>query len=659
MSTQSLNGGASLDDLTKKTIDLLGRIIKKPPLTAKLLSKPPFRYLHDLFSELIKVSGFANGLYSDVEMNHENVKDKEGKVAYLMKMIDCVGIATGVEVRANPLKIVAGLEPEETNAFLQLLAKATLKKVDTTDAVRRVLTGEHQGKTGGAKHHRPYKALIFNKDSGSTSDLRKGKSQQSLDAKGKASSKEQLAQKPKPAAPAAAATPAPKAAAPPKAAPPAAQPPPPASAAPVPVPAPQPPAPAPEKAMTPAEQPQPQPSSAQDDAAVEEESLKIAEPDAEDRPTRLAATVKRRERPASARPPPPKQRAAEVALEEAPRNTPAIITEGEKHEDDDDDFVIVNEPQPDTLPAATPVVGPGADEKHGGLVQKMLQTKKELEGKDSEEVSKEAGTGGSKDKSAAKKEIEALRESIQLLCRSTNPLGKTMDYMQEDVDSMNKELDHWRSENKKYKALLDAAKTDANESIGPLEAQLKQIENAIEEQLDKISITKAAIIQNDALILKLLRNKLAPRALFVRNPTLRSVCLALLLPRRTQLLSNTITSAAQSGKYGTARCCGALKGYSTIPVDDNGEDEIRTVVDGEELTPLGILNYKKLVAVYGTPLPPGELVRLKNCTQCDVTLDWRFNGYIKRPPERGAFQYTFNCRACVKATRDEVTAAFA
>jgi TRAF3-interacting protein 1 len=58
----------------QKTIDLLSKIIKKPPLNSKLLSKPPFRYLHDMFSEIIKTTGAFDGLYSQDEMNSENFK---------------------------------------------------------------------------------------------------------------------------------------------------------------------------------------------------------------------------------------------------------------------------------------------------------------------------------------------------------------------------------------------------------------------------------------------------------------------------------------------------------------------------------------------------------------------------------------------------------
>uniref|UniRef100_A0A8B9FNX4 TRAF3-interacting protein 1 N-terminal domain-containing protein n=1 Tax=Amazona collaria TaxID=241587 RepID=A0A8B9FNX4_9PSIT len=38
--------------VVRRTQESLGRVIRKPPLTDRLLSKPPFRYLHDVITEV-------------------------------------------------------------------------------------------------------------------------------------------------------------------------------------------------------------------------------------------------------------------------------------------------------------------------------------------------------------------------------------------------------------------------------------------------------------------------------------------------------------------------------------------------------------------------------------------------------------------------------
>ncbi|KND03240.1 uncharacterized protein SPPG_02293 [Spizellomyces punctatus DAOM BR117] len=497
---------STLEDAIKKTADILGRIIKKPPLTPKLLSKPPFRYLHDLISEIINTTEFAKGLYDEIEMNSENVKEKDAKIAYLTKIIDCVGIATGVEVKASPLKIVAGLEPEETNFLLQLLGKAVLKKVDSSDAVKRVLVGEHQGKRRGSKESLSAGRSTKAGDSGSLSDLQKGKSDPALDARPQTSrgARDHSAQKTQPQhQPLKPQTP------------------------PATEPSPQSPqsqfrSPQVSAATPPPSKPSPQLSSESRlppsveavapsqgralpqpalEEAVPEESVRTAEMDLEDRQARVASTP-RRMRPASARPAPPRQRAPEVVLEEVPKDLPAIFTE--RKQDDDDQFVVIAHDDEDVLAPTGREEGPLADEKHGGLVRTILQTKQELEGTKEVEESKDRAKTA-KDRTGGKKEIEALRNWIQALTRSTNPLGKTMDYMQEDIDSMNRELEMWRKERQKYQSVLDMELSTTQEGTTALETQLRDIENAIDEQLEKISSAKAVIIQNDELIQRLLR----------------------------------------------------------------------------------------------------------------------------------------------------------
>uniref|UniRef100_A0A8I5UAF5 TRAF3-interacting protein 1 n=1 Tax=Pongo abelii TaxID=9601 RepID=A0A8I5UAF5_PONAB len=128
--------------VVRRTQEALGKVIRRPPLTEKLLSKPPFRYLHDIITEVIRMTGFMKGLYTDAEMKSDNVKDKDAKISFLQKAIDVVVMVSGEPLLAKPARIVAGHEPERTNELLQIIGKCCLNKLSSDDAVRRVLAGE-------------------------------------------------------------------------------------------------------------------------------------------------------------------------------------------------------------------------------------------------------------------------------------------------------------------------------------------------------------------------------------------------------------------------------------------------------------------------------------------------------------------------------------
>ncbi|GAB5576135.1 TRAF3-interacting protein 1 isoform X2 [Prionailurus iriomotensis] len=137
--------------VVKRTQEALGKVIRRPPLTEKLLNKPPFRYLHDIITEVIRVTGFMKGLYTDAEMKSDNVKDKDAKISFLQKAIDVVVMVSGEPLSAKPVRIVAGHEPERTNELLQRIGKCCLSKLSSDDAVKRVLAGER----GDAKARTP------------------------------------------------------------------------------------------------------------------------------------------------------------------------------------------------------------------------------------------------------------------------------------------------------------------------------------------------------------------------------------------------------------------------------------------------------------------------------------------------------------------------
>lgn len=117
-------------------------LISKPKLTDALLQRPPFRFFFDIVTEVGRittrcvsnttsdhhhqvqaVTGFAKDLFAGQSLDPKSM-DKDAKLRYLQQLIAAVHAATGVPVTMNPAKMVAGLEPEATNAFLQLLARA-------------------------------------------------------------------------------------------------------------------------------------------------------------------------------------------------------------------------------------------------------------------------------------------------------------------------------------------------------------------------------------------------------------------------------------------------------------------------------------------------------------------------------------------------------
>ncbi|XP_042640190.1 TRAF3-interacting protein 1 isoform X2 [Tyto alba] len=134
--------------VVRRTQESLGRVIRKPPLTDRLLSKPPFRYLHDVITEVIRVTGFMKGLYTDFELKSDNVKDKDAKISFLQKAIDAVVMVTGEPLSVKPARVVAGHEPEKTNEFLQAIGKCCLNKLSSDTAVKRILAGERADAKG-------------------------------------------------------------------------------------------------------------------------------------------------------------------------------------------------------------------------------------------------------------------------------------------------------------------------------------------------------------------------------------------------------------------------------------------------------------------------------------------------------------------------------
>ena len=520
--------------IVKKTQDTLGKIIKKPPLTEKLLSKPPFRFLHDIITEVIRTTGFLKGLFTAEEMDSKNVTAKEAKIAFLQKVIDCVSVVSSENLAARPNKIIAGHEPEHTNELLQAIAHCIRRKMSSSEAVELVLSGKARKLSSKSKANAE-KASSSTKQTENTADerepSREKKSKHDLSSdKGKDKSsdprrrssktrdkdesvdkdhdRERRRREKKSRT-------------------------------------------ADDESSRRHDEPQekeskrqsvlnqsegdddvkqsssssrgPRPASAKGQRRRPPPGSRSAKPD-ESSDNEAVSTPQTLARPPSARPGAPriKQRneSAQDRIDSGGqhRTAPIIVDKGSDSAGSDDDaqFVVEEEQTPMNEVVSEPPISNGmhagdSDEEHGGLVKKILETKKELEHsasrgmKQHTEIERSNVTTAQqkKERELVMKEIEQLRNSVQKLCQSVAPLAKIIDYIQEDMDAMQNELNFWKTENKQHAIRLQEEESVTQQSIEPLNRELQEIEQNISSYRNLMATTKANILRNDEKIRKM------------------------------------------------------------------------------------------------------------------------------------------------------------
>lgn len=112
-----------LDESMALTQKLYAGLITKPKLTTQLLTKPPVKFLRDVFVEVSEVTGFGAGTFSEDELAN-CWATRDSKLSFLSALLHVVAYGSGdfsllQSVRVT--KIAAGAEPEATNDLLQKL----------------------------------------------------------------------------------------------------------------------------------------------------------------------------------------------------------------------------------------------------------------------------------------------------------------------------------------------------------------------------------------------------------------------------------------------------------------------------------------------------------------------------------------------------------
>ncbi|KAJ0402160.1 hypothetical protein ATCC90586_007946 [Pythium insidiosum] len=494
----------------ERTKDMIEKIISKPKMAVKLLSKPPFRFLHDIVSEITRVTGFADGLYSGEELDSNAIKEKQPKIDYLNKIIACVSCHLNVEIDAKPAKIVAGLEPEDTNKFLQLLAVAC-RHGSSADAVQRVLSGDtalRASSASGAKKSAPSTAGAAAASVPSKAGEREATPEAKLSSRSTTpqESKRSPATTARDAKDGAFVTTTTS-----------------ASAAP---------------SFSGPMKPLAGDENEDDNTALRFPSGSEAKDGGQEDDGGGAFTSRapgtsgtsRTSRPTTARRRPPKlkENVTEVGRLMVPdakvKAVSGIMRDGDNANSDDDDTADDHASNNAGGLSSTASALHADDGTHGRLVRDLLKDEEAArKAKDDEDVGRDGPTldGGEtgirlgrrkksfKDKgkggASSAAEMQELRVTIQKICQATLPMGKSIEFVHEDLDAMSKELEKWRREYDKKVEVYEEERKKTEEALQPLQVQLLDVDEQIKEQIHKINTLKATIAKNEEKTQKLLR----------------------------------------------------------------------------------------------------------------------------------------------------------
>jgi len=98
-----------LESAINEVKSILQPLFSKPKLSSKLLSKPPFRFIHDIVTSTLDSTGFPDGLFEPVELQSSTYKDdKAAKLSFLDKLIHLTNVGSGRILEVSSSKIVAG-----------------------------------------------------------------------------------------------------------------------------------------------------------------------------------------------------------------------------------------------------------------------------------------------------------------------------------------------------------------------------------------------------------------------------------------------------------------------------------------------------------------------------------------------------------------------